>query len=103
CGGVAAKKWPIMPGGGGGRWGVWLAIEMVMDAIAREAGLEPYEVRLRNMVRPEQMPFDNVVGKHFDSGDHPECLRRAVEAIRLSEIRARQKTREPDGRLIGVG
>ena len=37
---------------------------------------------LRNMVRPEQMPFDNVVGKRFDSGDHPECLRRAVEAIR---------------------
>jgi carbon-monoxide dehydrogenase large subunit len=49
------------------------------------------------------MPFDNVLGKHFDSGDHPECLRRAVEAIRLSEIRQRQKRPEPDGRLIGVG
>jgi carbon-monoxide dehydrogenase large subunit len=55
------------------------------------------------MVRPEQMPFDNVVGKHFDSGDHPECLRRAVEAIRLPELRARQERGEPDGRLIGVG
>ena len=63
----------------------------MMDAVAREAGLEPYELRLRNMVRPEQMPFDNVVGKHFDSGDHPECLRRAVEAIRLPEVRARQQ------------
>ena len=55
------------------------------------------------MVRPDQMPFDNVVGKHFDSGDHPECLRRAVEAIRLPEVRARQKRPERDGRLIGVG
>jgi carbon-monoxide dehydrogenase large subunit len=55
------------------------------------------------MVRPEQMPFDNVVGKHFDSGNHPECLRRAVKAIRLAEVRARQERPEPDGRLIGVG
>ena len=100
---VATNKCPIIPYRGVARSGVCLAIEAVMDAIAREAGLEPYEVRLRNMVRPEQMPFDNVVGKHFDSGDHPECLRRAVEAIRLSEVRARQKRPEPDGRLIGVG
>jgi carbon-monoxide dehydrogenase large subunit len=49
------------------------------------------------------MPFDNVVGKHFDSGDHPECLRRAVEAIGLRKVRARQRQREPDDRLIGVG
>ena len=100
---VATNKCPIIPYRGVARSGVCLAIEAVMDAIAHEAGLEPYEVRLRNMVRPDQMPFDNVVGKHFDSGDHPECLRRAVEAVRLSEVRGRQKRPEPDGRLIGVG
>ena len=100
---VATNKCPIIPYRGVARSGVCLAIEAIMDAIAREAKLEPYEVRLRNMVRPEQMPFDNVVGKHFDSGDHPECLRRGVEAIRLAEIRERQKRPEHDGRLIGVG
>src|SRR6478735_7971150 len=100
---VATNKCPIIPYRGVARSGICLAIEVIMDAIAREAGLEPYECRLRNMVRPDQMPFDNVLGKHFDSGDHPECLRRAVEAIRLSEVRARQKQSEPDGRLIGVG
>jgi aerobic carbon-monoxide dehydrogenase large subunit len=100
---VATNKCPILAYRGVARTGVCLAIEAVMDAIAREAKLEPYEVRLRNMVGPEQMPFDNVVGKHFDSGDHPECLRRAVAAIRLDEVRRRQKHPEPDGRLIGVG
>jgi len=100
---VATNKCPTVPYRGVARSGVCLAIEAVMDAIARAAELEPYQVRLRNMVRPEQMPFDNVVGKHFDSGDHPECLRRAVEAIRLPEVRVRQKRPEPDGRLIGVG
>lgn len=100
---VATNKCPIIPYRGVARSGVCLAIESIMDAIALKAGLEPYEVRLRNMVLPEQMPFNNVVGKHFDSGDHPECLRRAVEAIHLRDIRARQKQPEADGRLIGVG
>jgi carbon-monoxide dehydrogenase large subunit len=49
------------------------------------------------------MPFDTSLGKHFDSGDHPECLRRAVAAIRLDEVRARQRRGEPDGRLVGGG
>ena len=100
---VATNKCPIIPYRGVARTGVCLAIEAIMDAIALEAGLEPYEVRLRNMVRPEQMPFDNVVGKHFDSGDHPECLRTAVEAIGLRDIRKRQQEPQSDGRLIGVG
>jgi carbon-monoxide dehydrogenase large subunit len=100
---VATNKCPILPYRGVARTGICLAIEVIMDAIARAADLEPHELRLRNMVRPEQMPFDNVVGKHFDSGDHPECLRRAVEAIRLPDVRARQRRGEPDGRLIGAG
>lgn len=100
---VATNKCPIIPYRGVARSGVCLAIESIMDAIAKEARLEPYEVRLRNMVKPEQMPFDNIVDKHFDSGDHPECLRRAVELIGLRNIRERQKQTEPDGRLIGVG
>lgn len=100
---VATNKCPILPYRGVARTGVCLAIEAIMDGIARELGLEPYEVRLRNMVPPDKMPFDNIVGKHFDSGDHPECVRRAVEAIRWSDVRERQKKPEPDGRLIGVG
>jgi aerobic carbon-monoxide dehydrogenase large subunit len=100
---VATNKPPILAYRGVARPGVCLAIELVMDAIARETKLEPYEVRLRNLVRPEQMPFNNVVMKHFDSGDYPECLRRAVKAIGVAEIRKRQQSKEPDGRLIGVG
>ncbi|HET9714909.1 MAG TPA: xanthine dehydrogenase family protein molybdopterin-binding subunit [Pseudolabrys sp.] len=100
---VATNKCPIIPYRGVARSGMCLAIEVIMDAIAREAGLEACDVRLRNMVQPEQMPFNNIVGKHFDSGNHPECLRRAVEAIQLANIRERQKRPEPDGRMIGVG
>jgi carbon-monoxide dehydrogenase large subunit len=100
---VATNKCPILPFRGVARAGVCFALELVLDAIARAAGPEPHEVRLRNLVRPEQMPFDNITNKHFDSGDYPECLRRAVAAIDLPAVRARQRAGEPDGRRLGVG
>jgi aerobic carbon-monoxide dehydrogenase large subunit len=100
---VATNKCPILPYRGVARTGVCLAVEVIMDAIARQAGLEPYEVRLRNLVRPEQMPFENVAKKQFDGGDYPEALRRAAAAIGLPTIRERQRNGEADGRLIGVG
>ena len=100
---VATNKCPILPFRGVARTGVCFALELIIDAVARETGLEPSEVRLKNLVRPEQMPFDNITNKHFDSGDYPQALRCAMAAIDLPAIRARQKVREADGRRIGVG
>ena len=100
---VATNKPPILPYRGVARTGVCYAIETMMDAIAIEAGIEPYEVRLRNLVQPHEMPYDNITRKHFDSGDYPECVRRAVEAIGLEGVRDRQRQGEPDGRRMGFG
>ncbi len=100
---VATNKCPILPYRGVARTGVCYALELMMDAIANETGLEPYEVRLKNLVRPEQMPFDNITKKHFDSGDYPESLRQALAKIDLPALRERQNKPEADGRLIGVG
>jgi len=49
------------------------------------------------------MPFDNITNKHFDSGDYPEAVRRALNAIDIPAVRERQRSQEPDGRLIGTG
>lgn len=100
---VATNKPPILPFRGVARTGVCFAMELTLDALARQVGREPHELRLDLLVRPEQMPFNNITAKHFDSGDYPECLRRAVEAIDLPAIRARQAKGEADGRLIGLG
>jgi aerobic carbon-monoxide dehydrogenase large subunit len=100
---VATNKCPILPYRGVARTGVCYALELMLDLVAREAGLEPFEVRMKNLVRPEQMPFDNITKKHFDSGDYPEALRRALDAVDLKSVRERQKRGEPDGRLIGIG
>ena len=100
---VATNKCPILPYRGVARTGVCFALELVLDAIAREARVEPHVVRNKILVKPEQMPFTNITKKWFDSGDYPEALRRTVDAIGIDEIRARQKKGEADGRLIGVG
>ncbi len=100
---VATNKPGILPYRGVARTGVCFALEVALDALAREAGKEPYEVRLANLVQPHEMPYDNITKKHFDSGDYPEAVRRAVDALDLPAWRARQKHGEPDGRRIGIG
>ena len=98
----ATNKPGIVPYRGVARAGVCYAMETVMDAIAEATGLPPHEVRLRNLVPPGAMPFDNITGKHFDSGDYPECLRRVVAALDLPAVRARQAAAS-GVRRIGVG
>ena len=100
---VATNKPPILPYRGVARTGVCFALEVTLDAVARAAGLEPHEVRLANLVQPHEMPFDNITGKHFDSGDYPQALRRALDALDLPKWRERQRRGEPDGRRIGIG
>lgn len=100
---VCSNKPPIVPYRGVARTGVCTAIELMVDAVARAAGLEPCEVRLRNLVRPEQMPFRSITGKDFDMGDYPESLRRARAMIDHDAVRERQSAGEADGRRIGIG
>jgi len=100
---VATNKPPFMPYRGVARTGVCFAIELTMNAIAREVGREDWEIRFENLVTPEQMPYVNVTNKHLDGGDYPASLRRALEMIDIEGIRARQQKGSPDGRLIGVG
>ena len=100
---VATNKPPILPYRGVARTGVCFALEVTLDALARELRQEPSELRFKSLVRPEQMPFDNIAKRHFDSGDYPEALRRCLAAVDLSAVRERQKRGEADGRLIGIG
>ena len=100
---AATNKCPILPYRGVARTGVCFALELMLDAVAVEAGLEPHEVRLRNLVGPDEMPFENITKKHFDSGDYPQAMHRAIAAIDVASVRKRQQAKEPDGRLIGVG
>jgi len=100
---VATNKPGFVPYRGVARTGVCFAMELTLNALAVEVGREPWEIRLENLVQPEQMPYVNVANKHFDSGDYPASVRRALEMINVKAVRTRQQQGEADRRLIGVG
>ena len=58
--------------------------------MAQAVGREAADVRIENMVLPSAMPYRSATDKLYDSGDYPECARRAFAAIDLPEVRARQ-------------
>lgn len=100
---VATNKAPILPYRGVARTGVCFALELVIDAAARELGIEPHAMRLANLVQPDEMPFNNITKKHFDSGDYPEAVRRAARLIDVEKIRKLQTENSEASRRFGVG
>jgi carbon-monoxide dehydrogenase large subunit len=82
----------------------FMAIEGMMDRIARRLGLDPAEVRRRNMIRPEEMPWVNAVGVRYDTGSYLESMEKALQAIGYDAFRERQPAdRLRDGQYRGVG
>jgi carbon-monoxide dehydrogenase large subunit len=105
---VATNKPPILPYRGVARTDVCFALEVMMDIMARESGVEPHEARLRSIIEASEMPYDNITHKHFDSGNYPEAIRRAVVAMDIPKWRGLQaerlKSQAPgDERYLGVG
>jgi carbon-monoxide dehydrogenase large subunit len=95
---------------GAGRPEAVLVMERVLDLIAAELGCEPLEIRLRNMIAAEQMPYAVGVPYRdgepivYDSGDFPASLRAAIDAIGgIDGFRQRQRNERKRGRYIGLG
>jgi aerobic carbon-monoxide dehydrogenase large subunit len=65
-------------------------IERMVDMLAGELGIDPAELRMRNLLQPDQFPYQSPTGWEYDSGDYPKTLRLAMDMIGYDEIRARQ-------------
>ena len=90
---VATNKPPFAPYRGVARPGVCFAIELTIDAIARAVGREAWEVRAENLVPAAAMPYTNITGKHYDSGDYPASLLTAKDMIGLRRASRRRAAR----------
>ena len=95
--GARTNKVPTGPYRGAGRPEAAYLIERMVDEAARELGVDPVELRRRNLVRafPHETPF----GWTYDSGDYERCLDRAVELAELDRFR----TEKRPGRRLGLG
>jgi carbon-monoxide dehydrogenase large subunit len=88
---------------GAGRPEAIFLIERLMDAAARQTGIDPAELRLRNMIRPEQMPYTNPMAQTYDVGDFPKIARQGLALADWSGFEARAAESAARGRLRGRG
>jgi carbon-monoxide dehydrogenase large subunit len=78
-------------------------IERLMEMGAKRLGLDPAEIRRRNLIRPDALPYRNPAAFVYDSGDYPAALERALELVDYRALRGLQARRRTEGRLMGIG
>ena len=101
--GVFTNTVPVDAYRGAGRPESNYLVERVVDAAARELGIDRVELRRRNMVTPDSMPYATPVGKTYDSGDFRIVLDAAVHQIDYAGFEARRKESAANGKLRGLG
>ena len=100
---VFTNTTPVGPYRGAGRPEGNLYMERLVDAAASEMGIDPVELRRRNHIRPDQMPYKAPSGMHYDSGDFPAVLDRALAAADWDGFPARRAASRRAGKLRGRG
>ena len=108
CRAVYTNKIPCAPYRGAGRPQGIFVIEQAMDAVAGELGLDPADVRRRNLIDSRDMPYDTGLDTPagrlvYDSGDYRRCLDLALSECDYHAWRAAQPELRAAGRLIGLG
>ncbi len=88
---------------GAGRPEAIYIVERLMDAAARRLGVDPAELRLRNMIRPEQMPYTNPMAQTYDTGNFPSIAKQGLALADWNGFDARAAGSKARGRLRGRG
>lgn len=106
---VITTKVPTAPYRGAGRPEAVFAVERALDRAANELRIDPVELRRRNLLRPDELPFEAGIlyrdGEPLvmDSGDYPRTLSRAAELLGYEALRTEQARDGGSGRLLGLG
>ncbi len=88
---------------GAGRPEMGYLLERLVSTAARELGVDPIELRLKNLVRADQMPYKNPAGAEYDCGDFEKILRGAMKAADWEGYARRKEAAEKRGLLYGRG
>src|SRR3977135_429967 len=101
--GVATNKPPTGPYRGVGRPVSTFVAERLMDMGAKALGIDPLEIRRRNLVRADEFPYRIASGIIWDRTGFVECLEAAVQAGEYEELRKQQSAARAEGRYFGIG
>jgi carbon-monoxide dehydrogenase large subunit len=77
--------------------------EQMVDVIAQQLGIDPLELRRRNVISRSELPYANPMGMVYEGVSPQECLEQAAEMIGYDQFRKEQAQARADGRLVGIG
>ena len=106
---ILTNKVPAAPYRGAGRPEVVFMLNRLMDRIAKELDIDPADVRRKNFIRPDEMPYDAGILYRdgspliLDSGDYPGALELNLDAIGYDDFRKEQQQARLENRFLGIG
>ena len=101
--GVMTNTVPTDAYRGAGRPEAAYLLERFVDHIGRETGLGPAEIRKRNLVKPDQIPWNTALGDTFDSGDFDNVMLKGMEKADWKGFPARRAQSAARGKWRGIG
>ncbi|MDY7527663.1 MULTISPECIES: aerobic carbon-monoxide dehydrogenase large subunit [unclassified Cryobacterium] len=78
-------------------------VERLVDILAAKLEMDPAELRLKNLIKPEQFPYPNKTGWEYDSGDYERALRLSMKMAGYDDLRREQQAKRDRGELMGIG
>ncbi|HWA31094.1 MAG TPA: xanthine dehydrogenase family protein molybdopterin-binding subunit, partial [Rhizomicrobium sp.] len=94
---------PVNAYRGAGRPEAAYYMERLMDVAAKKIGIDRVEIRRRNLIKPDELPYKNWWGVSFDSGDYPRLLEEGLKRADVAGFDARRKQSEARGKKRGLG
>lgn len=99
---VMTNTAPVGPYRGAGRPEAIYVMERLVDVAARDLGIDPVELRRRNLIRPDQLPYTNAMGTTYDSGEFEANMEAAMEMADWKNHESRREAAAKKGRLSGI-
>ncbi len=94
---------PIHAYRGAGRPEATITLERMVDLLAAELGIDPIELRRRNLIGPDEFPYVSATGERYDSGDYQAALDLALATAGYDELRTEQARRRDAGDRVQLG
>ena len=88
---------------GAGRPEASYMLETLVDMAARKLGMDPVELRRKNLIAPDEFPYQTPVALAYDSGNYPALFDKIEELSDYQGLRTQQAAAREDGRIVGVG
>lgn len=101
--GTLTNTVPVDAYRGAGRPEASYLLERIIDVAARELGMDPLDIRRKNLIPKEAFPYQTPVAFLYDSGDYDGLFDKAIEMANYKKMRADQEQARKEGRLVGVG